>query len=155
VFGCAIAGLGIWLGVSQLFPDAGPAEARAEVAGLEVADEILAEFSGSKPPFSPTLLREWRVLAAADWPADPFFRQHSPLLEENAEAQGRVREPSVERPRLVLNAIVSGAKPLAMINGLVVLVGDRLADGSVITAIEDYVVRLEGPQGPWTLRLSE
>jgi hypothetical protein len=55
----------------------------------------------------------------------------------------------------VLNGVLSGTKPLAMINGLVVTVGDRLADGSVITAIDSRSVTLQGPQGPWTLELAK
>jgi hypothetical protein len=55
----------------------------------------------------------------------------------------------------VLTATVSGERPLAMINGRVLSVGNRLEDGSIITGIDEYAVRLRGSQGPWILRLPE
>lgn len=156
VFGCAIAGLSIWYGISQLLPEAGPAQAEATTGESVATEEVLAEWSAPAPATSEARLRELRILAATDWPEDPFFRTVSAHPAESRE-DVQEREPSrgTGQPRLVLNAIISGAKPLAMIDGLVVAIGDQLADGSVITAIDTYSVTLQRPQGPWILRLSE
>ena len=157
VFGCAIAGLSIWYGISQLLPGVGPAQSEATTGESVAIDEVLAGLSVATPATSTARLREQRILAAADWPQDPFFHPISAYPVESREDAEEEHGPSrgAEQPRLVLIAIISGAEPLAMIDGLVVAIGDQLADGSVITAIDTYSVTLQRPQGPWTLRLSE
>lgn len=157
VFGSAIAGLSIWYGVSQLLPGTGPAQAEAATGESVAIDEVFAELSAATPVISEARLREQRILAAADWPENPFFHPVSARPVESREDAEEEGEPSRggEQPRFVLNAIISGTEPLAMINGLVVAIGDQLADGSVITAIDTYSVTLQRPQGPWILRLSE
>jgi hypothetical protein len=157
VFGCAIAGLSLWYGISQLVPGAGPAPAEATTGESVAIEEVLAGWSVPAPATSEAWLREQATLAATDWPEDPFFGAVSAHLAESREDAEEAGEPSrgTEQPRFVLNAIISGAEPLAMIDGLIVAVGYQLADGSVITAIDTYSVTLQRPQGPWILRLSE
>jgi hypothetical protein len=156
VFGCAIAGLSIWYGISQLVPGVGPAPAEGTTGESAAIEEVLAAWSVPAPAPSEAELRERHMLAATDWPEDPFFRTVSaPPAESREDVEGREPSRGTGQPRLVLNAIISGAEPLAMIDGLIVAVGDQLADGSVITAINTDSVRLQRPQGPWILRLSE
>jgi len=89
---------------------------------------------------------------AAVWPRDPFFRFADPGAGEETRAG-----PADPRPtaRFALSAVLSGSPPLALINGRVVAVGDRLADGSIVVAIDADSVTLEGSQGSWTLRLRD
>ena len=99
-------------------------------------------------------LAERQLLLAAPWPADPFFRDVA--TRKHGGNSGDVHTPAsrADQP-YVLSATISGERPLAMINGTVLAVGDRLGDGSTITAIDNCAVTLQGPQGPWVLELSE
>jgi hypothetical protein len=152
ILGGAIAALGVWYVLGQLLPGIGPAKAGAATvdaaAVCEVADESLALVVSTDAPE----LDQRRLLAAAPWPANPFFR--AAAGEPEAHRQGRAAVSATE-PRYALTATLSGEQPLAMINGEVLSIGDRLGDGSTITAINDWAVSLQGPHGPWILRLSE
>lgn len=151
--GGAIAALSTWYGLRQFLADVAPAEAEATTVAATDIDEIVGQLSTPPAPtISPAELRERGLLAAAAWPANPFFRFAAPEQAQGGQEQTAHSEIG---PRFLLNAIISGEQPLAMINGTVHSVGDHLADGSTITAIDEYAVTLQGPHGPWTLRLSE
>jgi hypothetical protein len=153
ILGAAIAALSAWYELGQLLTGAGPSEAGAMTAGTIDADSVVgAMWFPTTPPFPQAELRERSRLTEAAWPADPFFRGGVGGREPSGESGVMVGETDF---RPLLTAILQGDEPLAMINGAVLSVGDRLADGSTITAIDDYKVRLQGPQGPWILRLSE
>ena len=153
ILGSAIAGLSLWYGLRQHLTGAGPSVAEATTADAMNIDEIL----GALSPAAVTAemqaeLRERRLLAGAAWPADPFFKLTA--SEQQPDRQEQAADGAIG-PRFLLKAIMSGERPLAMINGTVCAIGDRLADGSTIIAIDDYTVTLQGPQGPWLLKLSE
>lgn len=153
ILGSAIAALSLWYGLRQHLTGAGPSVAEATTAEVMNIDEIL----GALSPVAVTAemqaeLRERRLLAEAAWPADPFFKFTAP---DQQQVQQEQAVDGAMGPRFLLKAIMSGERPLAMINGTVCAVGDRLADGSTIIAIDDCTVTLKGPQGPWLLRLSE
>jgi len=153
ILGGVIAALSAWYGLRQFLGDAAPSQAEAATADVTDIEEIVGQWSTSaSPTIPPAGPRARGLLAAAAWPADPFFRLATP-----EQTPGRPEEtPHSEiGPRFLLNAIISGQRPLAMINGTVHSVGARLADGSTIIAIGEYAVSLQGPHGPWTLRLSE
>jgi hypothetical protein len=151
----AIAALSAWLAIDTFLPAAGPAQARAatpDVARIpEIVGELLPEAASTIPEAE---LAERRLLAAAPWPADPFFRTATTRKHGGETRHEQAPASGANRP-YVLSATVSGERPLAMINGTVLSVGDRLGDGSTITAIDNYAVTLQGPQGPWVLELSE
>ena len=153
ILGSAIAALGVWYALEHVPTGAGPAEARAATTNAASLDEIVRELSPPTASLTPLdELEERRVLAAAPWPADPFFHFVAP----EHEGHGRERTTiSDTRPRFALTATMGGDHPLAIINGTVLSIGDQLADGSKITAIDDYAVKLQGPYGPWILKLSE
>lgn len=154
VFGGAIAGLGAWVGLAHLLPGTGPAEVWAKSTEPQEIGETLAALSESMPSASQTMADEQPAAAAVAWPADPFFRSGA-WSQYDRQTQAQPSELSGGQPGFVLNAVLSGTKPLAIINGLVVTVGDRLADGSVITALDSRSVTLQGPQGTWTLELAK
>lgn len=154
ILGGAIAALGAWYAIDTFLPGAGPAKAGAATADVakipEIGDEPLPAVASRIPEAE---LAERRLLSAAPWPANPFFRAGT---RKRGGEHGHEHTPaSGTEQRYVLSATISGEKPLAMINGTVLSMGDRLGDGSMITAIDDYAVTLQGPQGPWVLELSE
>ena len=150
--GCLIAGLSTWYGLSHLLAGAGPAGALAATSEPSDVDELLDLPPTRVSAAWEAVLREQRERAQAEWPANPFFRLVATAAEDDEEDDAQVL---LAEPRFVLSAVIGGTRPLAVINGLVVTIGDRLADGSTITAIGGYSVRLHGPEGTRTLRLSE
>lgn len=101
----------------------------------------------------PQALRRRRAEAlAASWPENPFDRNRPARVDpdkiENLPMRG-------EKTRFVLNAIVSGDCPLAMIDGKVFAVGDSLYGEYKVAAIDSESVRLEGAGGSRNLRLAK
>jgi hypothetical protein len=156
ILGAAIAALSAWVGLEQLLPGTGPAQAGAAPAAAVAQQALLGELSApAEATIPPAELAARRQLAAGPWPRDPFFRFTAPRHGGADGQPDTAARGAAVQPRYVLSATLGGEKPLAMINGTVMSVGDRLGDGSTITAIDNYAVTLQGPQGPWILRLSE
>ena len=152
VLGCLIAALSTWYGLSRIVGDTGPASALAATEESSGADESLDDLSLDIAPVPRIRPRAGRESAQVEWPADPFFRRAPTAVEEDP---GDGVEARAQEPRFVLRAIIEGVRPLALIDGVVVAVGDRLVDGSTVVAIRAYSVTLQGPQGTWILRLSQ
>jgi hypothetical protein len=145
IMGGVIAGLGGWLVLPRVIGTTGPAMACAAPTTAE--NETVAAPAAATEP-APDQRAE---LTAAPWPADPFL-----VLREPPTAVGQtVAEPAVAPRQPVLNAIISGPTPRALIDGKIVTLGDRLADGSIVTAIGAYAVSLQGPQGAYSLALAQ
>jgi hypothetical protein len=149
ILGGLVAGLAGWLVVPHLLGARGPRTAQA-------ADSPTPE---TQPAVADLTLPDVEMVAAslegptpAPWPADPFLgqRSHAPGPDD-ARPSTRPAQPAA----FVLSAIISGDVPRALINERVLAVGDRLADGSTIVAINTLSVALSGPAGTWTLELSE
>jgi len=155
ILGAAIAALSVWYAIDTFLPTAGPAKARAARADVAKIPEIAEEPPPAAASTIPeTELAERRSLAAAPWPADPFFRTAAPRQHGGETGHEQAPASRANQP-YVLSATISGERPLAMINGTVLTVGDRLGDGSTITAIDNYAVTLQGSQGSWVLELSQ
>ena len=155
ILGGLIAGLGIWFGAGRLLGEAGPAHARADGSDSWSDEADALDRSTGGPVASEAVQRARRAqqdLADAAWPRNPFLR---PLSERTQESDQEHADTPAEQPQFVLNAIVGGTAPLAMINGRTVAEGDVLSDGSTLTAIDAYSVTLRGPRGIWTLRLPD
>jgi hypothetical protein len=145
ILATAMAVLGAWLVIPQVLRRAGPAPALAATADEAAAgddDAILAALGavaalpGPDTPVSP------------GWPADPFTpRGPGPGSRAPTPA------PQAPSPGLSLDGIISGTAPRALIQGQIVGIGDQLASGYTVTAIDTNSVTLAGPQGPWTLTL--
>jgi hypothetical protein len=143
--GGVIAGLGGWLVLPRVLGTAGPAVACA--APMTAENETVAAPAAATEP-APD---QRAARTAAPWPADPF-----PVLPEpTGGVEQTVAEPAVAQRQPALNAIVSGPTPHALIDGKIVAIGDRLPDGSIVTAIGAYAVSLQGPQGAYSLELAQ
>jgi hypothetical protein len=151
VFGGLIVGLASWYGLSPWLDN--PVPARAQAASVDTADpndsEELFTWALVEPS---TPVRQQPGDVTGEWPDNPFFGAQPASSQREADTSSA---SPAEAARFVLNAILSSAEPLAMINGQVYAVGDRLADGSEIVAIGTSSVTLHGPHGKWTLELSE
>ena len=148
LLGGSVAALAAWGVIDRLLPDAGPAEAQAATAGE--SDESVTLVSPTDAADGQPAVRNWPVATA--WPENPFFRV---VVEVSDEPASPASEPVPDEPRLILQALISGPTALAMINSEVVAVGQRLADGTLVTAIEADSVTLRGTHGIRTLELSE
>jgi hypothetical protein len=148
LLGGSLAVLGAWVVLPRVWSGLGPAEAQA-APPEEMTNESVTGAAAPADP-APTYAAELDAWATAPWPDDPF--RLPPALVEGEQPKPDAPS-SAGRP--VLSAILSGAAAQALIDGQVLKVGDRLADGSVIAAIENSRVTLQGPQGRWTLELSE
>ncbi|MCK4340576.1 MAG: hypothetical protein KAY37_02485 [Phycisphaerae bacterium] len=152
ILGGLIAGLGGWGVVNRVFSTGGATEVQAATAVVPRAVALSAE------PVQPAALEHVAELTERDapvpggWPPDPFFRLSASEPDEDEAADS---ETASEQMQFVVDAIISGTTPLAVINGEVVAVGGQLSDGSTVTAIESYSVTLRGAQGEWTLKLSD
>ncbi len=150
VLGGAVASLGAWVVLPRIGPALGPTPAQAAPAEVDAAGPAAAAPApdDARPEYAADL-HQW---VAAPWPDDPF-RLTPTEVAEGEKTTADAQPTAAYRP--VLSAILSGAASQALIDGQVFKVGDRLADGSVIAAIEDLRVTLQGPQGPWMLELPE
>jgi hypothetical protein len=152
IFGGLVVGLAGWLVIPRLLGASGPRPAHA-------ADSIAAEAEPAAADLALLALPNVALGAwardgptPAPWPEDPFLhrREFAPRAED-AQLSARPEQPAA----FVLNAIISGDVPRALINERVLAVGDRLADGSTLVAIDTFSVALSGPKGTWTLELSK
>lgn len=145
----AIGGLSIYLVITRIggSPDsaaAAPSQATivANVAAVPKTDDI-AELT-------PEQIEAWRSTAASAWPDDPFTKMQQ-VSEPDSES-GPDSPNSDDTRAFVLNAVMKGYPALAMINGRIVTVGDRI-NGAVVEEIGSYSVRLRLPDGVRTLRV--
>jgi hypothetical protein len=151
ILGGVVAVLAAWLVLPLVLRHRGPAEAQAAAS----AD---ADVAGDDAELVTPLLLAVAALPAAElpvdqgWPADPFQRLRSGTPDTTADSSAA---PTDVRARPVLNGIIGGSSPRALIQGQIVAVGDRVVGGYTVTAIDAYSVTLEGPQGPWTLTLPQ
>ena len=148
--GGLIGVLSIWFVLDRFAPSAQPATASA---ATEVAVDVEEDADLDAPliePVDPALEEAREVWTNKAWPANPFKHDRAQSAKSNTEdeqVEGTVRYS--------LSAIVNGKRPLALIEGAYLSVGDRLPDGSRIQAIHQNSVTLEGPDGPWKLTLPE
>lgn len=143
-----IAALGCWYGVTTWLPGGGPVVASAVTGDASGLEEILGASLGLAELPAP-VAAELSALERRAWPPNPFFRD---------VVTGDAEEPMGEddaAERVVLSGVIGGQTPLALINGMVVSVGDRLADGSVVITIDEYSVELDGPGGSRLLSIEK
>jgi hypothetical protein len=142
-----VAGYGLW----QL--RGGPDSAAGQASSSESSPELdeAAPLAGT-PRLSEKHQRERATLTAAGWPPDPFHRHGQTGLPQLLGPE--LTEPE-QTGSLMLSGIISGSSPLAMINGRVVAVGDRLGQGAIVTTIDDDSVTLQTPNGKRILRLPD
>jgi hypothetical protein len=152
ILGGLVAGLAGWHVIPRLLGASGPRPAHAADSGAPEAEPAAADLA--LPALPNVEIGAWARdgPAPAAWPEDPFQRRReiAPATED-ARLSARPEQPAA----FVLNAIISGDTPRALINERVLAVGDRLADGSTVVAIDTFSVALSGPAGTWTLELSE
>jgi hypothetical protein len=162
ILGGIIAVLAAWVVIPQVLRRVGPAAAQAAAARLKLGTTTEEPATGD--PGAPgddtvsAVLAAVAALPAADtpahlvWPADPFQRPEPAAPEQRSDA----REPAADtHAGLTLNGIIGGSSPRALIRGQIVGIGDQLAGGYTVTAIDTNSVTLAGPQGPWTLTLAQ
>lgn len=152
ILGGLVAGLAGWLVIPRLLGTSGPRPAYATESVAPEAAEPVADNPALATPR--VELAGWARdgPTPAAWPEDPFQRRRElASATEDAQLPARPEQPAA----FVLSAIISGDVPRALINERVLAVGDRLADGSTVVAIETFSVALSGPEGTWTLELSE
>lgn len=158
--GGAITALAVWTGLTY-WPPASSEAATDDETLLEDALEELPEDSGEEtetaavsPPAD-----HWEELTAAAprvWPPDPFFRSApaQPAADPGAAPTTRPDAAAAAQPApFALSAILGGEPPLALIDGRVVGVGDTLAEGVTIVAIDDLSVTIAEGARIYVLRL--
>ncbi len=145
----AIGGLSIYLVITRIGggPDSavaapGRTTVVAGAAAMTVSDDI-AELT-------PEQIEAWRSAAATAWPDDPFTKMER-FSEPDTKSDPNAQNPD-DKHAFVLNAVMYGNPPLAMIDGRIVTVGDRI-DGAVVEKIGSYSVRLRLHDGVRTLRV--
>lgn len=147
-----IGGLAIYLAVSQGATEPRQAAAAdtvtAEPEQIQPDDQTAAEPRGA---LTPEQAEAWRLAAARGWPDDPFTRIER-YSERSAEDPVSADENSSDKRGFVLNAVMKGDPPLAMINGRIVGVGDRI-DEAIVERIGSYSVRLRAGEEVRTLRI--
>jgi hypothetical protein len=146
LMGSLIGVLAIWLALDRYLPSAKPSPADAATAVNAEDTTVLVAPPKAVDPLNEQVRQEWANKA---WPANPFNRTR-PAARTDSE-----KKKTGEAARYALSAIVTGRRPLALIDGAYLTIGDRLPDGSSIKAIGQNSVTLQGPDGPWTLTLPE
>lgn len=132
------------------------AENNRKLGDWDLAEELPAS---SPPPISPkadllaTRLPDQGAPTGGHWPADPFFRP-APASGKKA-GQEQVQPVAGDHASYHLTAILGGVNPLAILDGQVVGLGDRLAGGAYVAAIEELSVILETPTGKVVVKLPE
>ena len=152
ILGGVVTGLAGWLVIPRLLGASGPRSAHAADSDAPAAKSAVADLA--LPALPNVEIGAWTRdgPTPAPWPEDPFQRRReSAPGTEDARLSVRPERPAA----FVLHAIISGDVPRALINERVLAVGDRLADGSTIVAIDAFSVALSGPAGTWTLELSK
>jgi hypothetical protein len=149
ILGGVLAVLAGWLVIPRLIHNTGPAPAQAaDTDTTRSADrdaELLLPILAAAPA-APA------VPLAAEWAADPFHRLRPATAPDQPQTPVQPGQPPAA---LVLEGILNGAAPSALISGQIAGVGDRLPGGYTVAAIDAYSVTLDGPQGPWTLKLPQ
>ncbi len=148
--GVAIAGLAAWVGITYWPPRASQAAPAQDITAgslqrrLELPEEIvsmLRAFEGS----------EQAVPHA--WPTSPFTNQPSGAERPAAPPTER---PAPARPgSYQLAAILSGAQPMALINGRVVRIGEAIDQYATLVAVDEQQVLLEIREEHFVLTLPQ
>ena len=148
----AIGGLLIYLAVSQGTIE--PRQAAAADTAAAEPEHVQPDVPAAAEPRGALTAKQaeaWRLTAAADWPDDPFTR-----IERYSDQSGVdpivADEDSGDNRGFVLNAVMKGDPPLAMVNGRIVAVGDRI-DDAIVERIGSYSVRLRSGEEVRTLRI--
>ncbi len=81
---------------------------------------------------------------APEWPGNPFINVQLPIVERTSSPQ--VREMAAEPELVVASILHSPQRRLAIINGRIMRVGDRVGS-STILEIEPRAVIVESPGG--------
>ena len=151
----AIGGLSMYLVITRI-GGGGPASAAAAAAVASQTPIIVDDAAAAVPQMddsaelTPEQTEAWRSIAAAAWPDDPFTKMER--FSEPDSGSGQVAPNPDDTRAYVLNAVMKGNPPLAMIDGRIVTVGDRI-DGAVVEEIGAYTVRLRLQDGVRTLRV--
>ncbi|MGD8451482.1 MAG: hypothetical protein PVJ57_06660 [Phycisphaerae bacterium] len=156
VFGVLVVALGAWYGLTQWPPatssatPAGPAVALDDELGSLVAADGCS--TDDAAPVGDSLAEI--VAQVTDWPADPFYRAASPAEDYTVPTEPVVSEVPTTCA-YTLTGIIAGDNPLAMLNGRPVGLGDVLADGVTVIAIDDTSVTIREPGGTYTVKLPD
>lgn len=153
ILGGLIAVLAAWYVLPRWLgrPAPAPAEAaeRAEVpATTELAPPVDSYAKAQAQ------LREQRRTAAIAWPTDPFGvtverpAGSAPQADESSPGPGAP-------PAYVLKGVITGTPPRALLNDLVVAVGDELAEGATVLAIDADSLTIQSPRGRIVVTLAE
>jgi hypothetical protein len=145
----AIGGLSIYLVITRM--GAGPDSAAAAPSQTTIAeDSAAAPKTDGMPELTAEHVEAWRATAAMAWPDDPFTKVER-FSDPDSESGPASPNPDDKRA-FILNAVMKGNPPLAMINGRIVTVGDRI-DSAVVEEIGSYSVRLRLHDGVRTVRV--
>ena len=129
----AAAALRTWWPRSWQTVLAGAAGRESQSADIELADELFEPLERE-----PAWVRSW---GPKPWPPSPF---PPPTFSDETITGGETREnpgTDLTSSRYVLQAILRGRAPVALLNGRLVTVGSRLPDGSTVEQINaDSVV---------------
>ena len=145
----AIGGLSIYLVITQI--GGGPVSAAAAAAQTTIVEDAapVAKMDDIAE-LTPEQIEAWRSTAAAAWPEDPFTKMER--FSDPDSGSGPASPSADDTRAFVLNAVMKGNPPLAMINGRIVTIGDRI-EGAVVEEIGAYSVRLRLQDGVRTLRV--
>ena len=149
ILSCAVAILVAWC-AWDYWPNRPRAAAAASTPELLTALKRAQHDGVQAAALSPAMLEQRRAIVSAPWPTDPFYE--ADYVDPSSAPKEKTRA-AVARAKFVLNAIVGGSAPLALIDGRIVGVGDPLAGGWRVAAIDEDTVTLNGPRGPRVLKL--
>ena len=145
----AIGGLSIYLVITRI--GGGPVSAAAAPSRTTIVEAAAPGPKASHmAELTPEQIEAWRTAAASAWPDDPFTKMER-FSDPDSESGPASPSPD-DKHAYVLNVVMKGNPPLAMINGRIVTVGDRI-DNAVVEEIGSYSVRLRLHDGVRTLRV--
>ena len=147
-----IGGLSIYLAVSQgMMEPRQAAAAKTVTVEPDQSEPVVRAAVGPRGELTPEEAEVWRLAASADWPDDPFTRVER-YSDQSVEDPIPPDEIPDDKRGFVLNAVINGDPPLAMINGRIVGVGGRI-DDAIVERIGSYSVRLRSGEEMRTLRI--
>ncbi len=141
--GLGFAALRSWWPRSWRTVLAGAAGHEVDLSALDVPDQVY-DVLGAMPVWATA----WQD---KPWPENPF-----PAADQTGGAV-RVEEksdPQLSEPSYVLQAVLWGRNPVALLNGRLVTVGSRLPDGSTVEQINAEMVVLARNGGRVEIPLS-
>lgn len=147
IFGLAIGGLAVWAGIMYWPPAESRAASTPTISAIKTLRDVPRDMEDIEQPAPPVWADD---AGSVPWPANPFFRER-PAVAQEAEAVD-VFSPA-SGVDYVLTAILSGEPPMAMIDGRLVGVGDKLGDQTIIIGIDGSTVTIREPDQTRVLRL--